>query len=525
MTIALTDYINTTELAPPLLEKDALSLASTLNKLVGLQVYPRSLAATARTLFFFGRREGKKYLVILAADPILSRNFTGQAKTVTAGETALTLTLCETTPANAAALRQILPFLNPQPLGLKKSAGCGDRLGLATPGHVRAIRHSQMAPILPQQSIRENARTGRTPQEVMDDATWGIFQEGWREGFGADADHLKNTADIDSCASAGFTFYTIDPGEHVDNEANTAPVDVLRGKVASLPWAELETSWESLQQQLGSSLIDLGEFTVSLSEEDLLRAAAKYGRVVAHTVKMYRHLEQVMNGKPFELEMSVDETETVTTLAEHIYIAHELKRLGVKWVSLAPRYVGTFEKGVDYIGDLGEFERSFAEHLAVSKTFGPYKLSLHSGSDKFSVYPIAARVAGDLVHLKTAGTSYLEALRAIAQLNPSLFRRIVAFAEERYPIDRASYHVSAEVAKMPDVAALPDGKLTTLLDDFHAREVLHVTFGSVLHHADFREPFFATLRRDEEVYYEMLEAHFHKHFAPFDEAAAAGDLK
>jgi hypothetical protein len=150
---------------------------------------------------------------------------------------------------------------------------------------------------------------------------------------------------------------------------------------------------------------------------------------------------------------------------------------------------------------------------------------LHSGSDKFSVYPIAARVAGDLVHLKTAGTSYLEALRAIAQLNPSLFRRIVAFAEERYPIDRASYHVSAEVTKMPDVAALPDGKLTTLLDDFHAREVLHVTFGSVLHHADFRELFFATLRRDEEVYYEMLEAHFHKHFAPFDEAAAAGDLK
>jgi hypothetical protein len=377
-----------------------------------------------------------------------------------------------------------------------------------------------MAPILAQQSIRENFRTGRTPQQVMDEALWGIFQEGWRDGFGADADHLKNTDDIDSCAAAGFTFYTIDPGEHVDNEANTAPADVLKTKIAALDWAALETTWDATQAALGGK-IDLGSFSVTISEEDLLRSAAKYGRVVAHTVRMYRHLETVMVGKDFELEMSVDETETVTTLAEHIYIAHELKRLGVKWVSLAPRYVGDFEKGVDYIGDLAEFEKSFAQHLAVSKTFGPYKLSLHSGSDKFSVYPIASRVAGDLVHLKTAGTSYLEALRAIGKVNPSLFRNIVAFAKERYPIDRASYHVSAQVEKMPNVDELTNDKLTTLLDDFHAREILHVTFGSVLHHADFREPFFATLRQHEGVYYDMLETHFGKHFAPFGEASTA----
>ncbi|HKC87450.1 MAG TPA: tagaturonate epimerase family protein, partial [Blastocatellia bacterium] len=369
----------------------------------------------------------------------------------------------------------------PRPLGLKKSAGCGDRLGLATPGHIRAIRRSSMAPILAQQSIRENARTGRTPQQVMDDAMWGVFQEGWRDGFGADADHLKNTADIDSCAAAGFTFYTIDPSEHVDNGADTAPFDVLRAKIEAAPWAELETSWADTQSRLYNP-IDLGDFKFKMDPGDLLRATAKYGRVVAHTVRMYRHLEAVVNGKPFELEMSVDESETVTTLAEHIYIANELKRLGVKWVSLAPRYVGDFEKGVDYIGDLNEFDNSFARHVAVSKTFGPYKLSLHSGSDKFSVYPIASRLAGDLVHLKTAGTSYLEALRAIAKVNPKLFREIAAFTRERYPIDRASYHVSAEVGKAPDVAGLSDDDLTTLLDDFHAREILHVTFGSVLHH-------------------------------------------
>ena len=109
-------------------------------------------------------------------------------------------------------------------------------------------------------------------------------------------------------------------------------------------------------------------------------------------------------------------------------------------------------------------------------------------------------------------------------MNPTLFREISAFALERYPLDRASYHVSAEVDKAPDAGRLSDGELTTLLDDFHAREILHVTFGSVLRHPDFRDPFFAALRGDEEVYYQALETHFGKHFAPFGESSkATGD--
>lgn len=519
MNTTFTSLLEFTELAPPLPPVEAQALANQLSELTGTQVYPRSLTAARGVLYFLTRTPEGKLLGILTDNSDNAKPFTGERSRVRLDHRDHSIMLCMADAHHAAALRNILPFLVPKLLGLEKSAGCGDRLGLATPGHIRAIRHSSMAPILAQQSIRENARTGRTPQEVMDDALWGIFEAGWRGGFGADADHLKNTDDIDSCVAAGYTFYTIDPGEHVDNEANFAPVAVLREKVASLPWPELESNWKTLQQQLGTHPIELGDFSLDIGDEDLLRAAAKYGRVIAHTVKMYRHLEKVID--EFELEMSVDETETVTTLAEHIYIAHELKRLGVKWVSLAPRYVGTFEKGVDYIGDLDEFERSFAQHVAVSLAFGPYKLSLHSGSDKFSVYPIAARVAGDLVHLKTAGTSYLEAVRAVGQSNPQLFRAIVAFAIERYPTDRATYHVSAEIEQLPDVKALPDDRLITLLDDFHAREVLHVTFGSVLHHPDLRRPFFATLRGDEETYYDMLERHFDRHLAPFGAAQGA----
>ncbi|MBE7550625.1 MAG: hypothetical protein HS126_06070 [Anaerolineales bacterium] len=513
MTTLLT-YLHANEVAPALPEGEAQSLTAELESWSGLKVYPRSIVAAQHSILFLARQGVEKYLGILSRGNGRA-GFTGQTKSVAGDGSDLTLTICPANTSNATALRAILPFLVARPLGLRKSAGCGDRLGLATPGHVRAIRHSSMAPILAQQSMRENARTGRTPQQVMDEAMWGVFQEGWREGFGADADHLKTTRDIDICVAAGYTFYTIDPGEYVDNSANTASASELQPKLAALPWTALDSNPANLEQRLAEKPFDLGSFSLTISREELWRAAAKYGRAVAHTVSMYHHLAGAMGERPFELEMSVDETETVTTLAEHVYIVHELKRLGVKWVSLAPRYVGEFEKGVDYKGDLAEFERSFARHFAVAQAYGPYKLSLHSGSDKFSIYPIAAKVAGELVHLKTAGTSYLEALRAIAVLNPALFREIVAFSLERYPADRATYHVSAEVAKVPDITKWPDDKLTALLDDFHGREVLHVTFGSVLNHPPFREPFFAALRGDEETYYQMLERHFAKHFSPF----------
>lgn len=516
----LAAYLESQALVPQIAEPESRRLAEELMQLTGLSVYPRSITATRGAVFFLCRQNGVKFLGLLTTLGS-SQKIAGENRSLRLGAVEAVLTLGPTSASNAASLRQLLPFLVPVPLGLRKSAGCGDRLGLATPGHIRAVRNSDMAPILAQQSIRENARTGRTPQEVMDDALWGVFQEGWREGFGADADHLKTTADVDVCAAAGYTFYTIDPGEYVDNAADSAPEEILRQKVQALPWNDLESQWKAVEEQLGRKPIDLGEFSLNISSEELLRAAAKYGHVVAHTVRMYRHLSNIMGSRPFELEMSVDETDTITSLPAHVYIAHELRRLGVRWVSLAPRYVGTFEKGVDYIGNLEEFERSFARHLAVSKTYGPYKLSLHSGSDKFSVYPIAARVAGDLVHLKTAGTSYLEALRAITQLNPGLFREIASFATARYPTDRASYHVSAQVSKMPDPASVPDDQLTRLLDSFDSREILHVTFGSVLNHAPFRAPFFAALRSDEEVYYAMLEKHFNRHLSPF-RAAGAG---
>jgi hypothetical protein len=186
---------------------------------------------------------------------------------------------------------------------------------------------------------------------------------------------------------------------------------------------------------------------------------------------------------------------------------------------MAPRFIGRFEKGVDYIGDLDEFRASFARHVAVMRTLGPYKISIHSGSDKFSVYPLVADMTEGYVHLKTAGTSYLEALRAIAKIDPGLYREILDFAREHYQRDKATYHVSADIEKVPPAESLNDDELADLLDQFDARQAFHVTFGSVLTSDRFRQRFYDALRSDETAHYAVLESHLGKHVAPFSEVA------
>jgi len=493
---------------------------------INVPLYPRSPADADGVIFFLASTPAGRRLGLLAeAGALASEAFSGEASE----RNGKTLLLCPLTHANTVALREVFPWLRPQPLGLATSAGCGDRLGLATPGHVRAARataarsaegrggaqpeHS-LKMIFSQQSIREMTRTGRSPDDVMDDATWGMFQEGWRDGAGADADHLKTTDDIDLCMAAGFTFFTIDPSAYVDPAADTDDEPVLRAKYAALPWPALATTARDLRNAYVGKRIEVEDRALAVDDETLLRAAVKYGGAVAHVAALYRHLVSVGPSGGFELEISVDETDTPTGHAEHLFIARELRRLGVRWVSLAPRYVGRFEKGVEYIGDLAAFETDFAGHAAIARALGPYKLSLHSGSDKFSIYGIAAELTRGLVHLKTAGTSYLEALRATASFDPALFREILTFARDRYDTDKASYHVSAQLERVPAPETLADADLPLLLEQFDTRQVLHVTFGSVLTTPALKDRLMTGLMRNEERYYDVLERHFIRHLHP-----------
>ena len=222
--------------------------------------------------------------------------------------------------------------------------------------------------------------------------------------------------------------------------------------------------------------------------------------------------------------MSVDETEQPTTLAEHYIIADRCLSNGMKLVSLAPRFIGHFEKGVDFIGDLDALDISLHDHAALAKELGPYKLSLHSGSDKISMYGLLAKATGGLFHVKTAGTSYLEALRVVARHDESLFREIVDFARGRYLTDKATYHVHATLDSAPPVEEVSDiveleRQYLELWDEvpqgkgftFAGRQILHCTFGSVLTDEKLGPLVRDILVQHPDTYADVLEDHFARH--------------
>jgi hypothetical protein len=250
-------------------------------------------------------------------------------------------------------------------------------------------------------------------------------------------------------------------------------------------------------------------------------------------VELAKYIEKVARkaGRPFEIELSVDETPRPTTLAEHYIIADQCIKHGIKLVSLAPRFIGDFEKGVDYKGDVAVLEKSLADHAAIAKQLGPYKLSLHSGSDKLSIYPALARATRGLFHVKTAGTSYLEALRVLARVDGKLFREVVSLARSRYDTDRATYHVSATLASAKPADQIKENKAVEkaylgLWNDVPAgngftdpgRQILHCTFGSVLCDAKLGPMVKQAVRENQALYTQILDEHFGKHL----DALAAG---
>ncbi|HCN10454.1 MAG TPA: hypothetical protein DIT01_21200 [Lentisphaeria bacterium] len=410
-------------------------------------------------------------------------------------------------------------------LALTPSFGFGDRIGVATPGHVESMKRAGhgMLPIYPQQSIREMARTQRQPDEVMDDALHGMAQAGWTGETGADADHLKTTEDVDRTVAAGFTFFTIDPSDHVDEKSDGYDEATLR---RHFDMVKDQIDWTDTYN--GESVTLPNGTVVALDEEAIMRAAVKYGVALNEGIELANYIRSANEnaGRDYEIELSVDETEQPTTLAEHYIIADQCLGRGMKLVSLAPRFIGHMEKGVDYIGEVGLLEKSLEDHNAVSELLGPYKLSLHSGSDKLSMYTAFARATKGRFHVKTAGTSYLEALRVAAIKQPDLFRRICRFGRERYNTDKATYHVHATLEGVPPVEDITDDKQLERVylecwEDVPegvgfteaGRQILHCTFGSVLTHEEFGPAVRDCLDAHPDTYTEVVAVHFEKHLA------------
>src|SRR5699024_2103258 len=218
-------------------------------------------------------------------------------------------------------------------------------------------------------------------------------------------------------------------------------------------------------------------------------------------------------------EVAIDETADVTTPAEHVYFVTELNRLGVGFVGFAPRYIGDFEKGVEYIGDLDVLRDSLAVHAGIARALGPYKLSLHSGSDKFSIYELVAETTGGLVHLKTSGTSWLTALEVVAARDLALFREVYSISRAAYVDSRASYPVSADPSQVSSPEALADADLPGLLTDVAARQVVHVGYGDVLAVSAVDRAVRELLAENAADYTDRLTDHIGRHLVAFNEAA------
>lgn len=420
--------------------------------------------------------------------------------------------LCPLTAANAAALRQRFAWTAPRSLADRPTTiGCGDRLGRATGGHLRAVRRRRIAPILAQQSIRELTLTHRTFQNVIDDVTFLVFQNGYRDGYGADADHLKTLDDIKAAVETGMTMITLDVSE------------VMRADVAEMSDADLDAEFNRLPNDLRALIGKTyagktfavegraGETEIQLSDHDAKVCAVMYTPALDFTRTVYELLVSLRGAGHFDLEMSIDETSTPTLPSHHLFIIRELIRRGVQVVSLAPRFIGEFQKGIDYIGDIEAFRDQFRDHALIAQAHGDYKISVHSGSDKFSIFPIVADITGGRFHEKTAGTSWLEAVRLTAMRDPGLYRAFHKVALQRLPDALKLYHITPDLDKIPAMESLSDDDLPALMNDIHARRILHVAYGYILDDPDLRSRFFELLDRCEDDHDHLIAAHFDRH--------------
>ncbi len=475
------------------------------------QIYEPSIKETREQFFFMVRDEQKKFLAVAGSpEKLIKLDFQIVEEKKTNNKEDILFQICPLERDNLAKLQKMLPYLKASVTGMKPSFGTGDRLGIATPAHIRAFDGKNIFPVLAQQSVREMERTESDWQKVMDYALCGCFEAGYEGPFGADADHVKDVENLQKAIDSGFTFFTIDPSEHIkDNIFQLSSSEIKNQYQAFSDRNELEQIYLDKEYKIGHK-------NLCFDQDNLAEIVLTYGKAIDHVEKCSNYIKEHQKGE-FELEVSIDETPNATSPLAHLWIASELQRKGIDFQNLAPHYIGDWEKGIDYIGDVGTFQEEFRLHCQIASQIGGYKLSLHSGSDKFSVYPIFARESNGFFHVKTAGTSYLEAVKAIAMCQPDLYRKIHHFALQCFEKDRFSYHLSTDLSKVPDIKGLKDEELVKLFSDNNARQLIHITFGSVLREKDgageykFRDQIYQVLYNNEETHYQEVTRHIKHH--------------
>ncbi len=334
-------------------------------------------------------------------------------------------------------------------------------------------------------SNREHTFVGSEPQSVFDAAQAAVEVLGWDHGWHVDADHIRlETVDrFMNCSD----FFTLDVADSIGQPAAAADVQAFVDRHPEL---------------IGTLRIEGVSTPFTTTRAEVERVAAKYLLAVQDAGKIYRQIAAQKGEAKFIAEVSMDETDTPQTPPELLIILAAIADEKVRAQTIAPKFTGRFNKGVDYVGDLAQFEREFNDDLAVIahavKQYGlpaNLKLSVHSGSDKFSLYPIIRRAlarTGAGLHLKTAGTTWLEELIGLAEAGGdglALAKEIYAYALAHVDELCAPYAsvIDIDRAQLPSAAtvnAWTGPQLASAIRHLpghpefnaHVRQLLHVSF-------------------------------------------------
>lgn len=368
------------------------------------------------------------------------------------------------------------------------SFGVGDRFASQAKAQLQAFQRlaADGVAVVPiwNKSHREHSLIGSEPQSVFDAARAAVDSLGWNKGWHVDADHIRmETVDgFIPCSD----FFTIDVADSIGLVAGSAEV------------RRFAEAHPELQSTIGLG----GGSALECSREEVERAASKYLRATKEAGRIYRHIARSKGEDNFIAEVSMDETEEPQTPIELLIILAALADEKIRLQTIAPKFSGRFNKGVDYEGDLWQFEAELNDDLAVvAHAAASYslpsslKLSIHSGSDKFSLYPVIRKAlarTGSGIHIKTAGTTWLEELIGLAESGGAglaLAKEIYSQALDHIEELCAPYAavIAIDRSKLPDGASVQGWEGSRFASALrrvpgspefnpHLRQLLHVSF-------------------------------------------------
>ena len=398
----------------------------------------------------------------------------------------------------------VLESLYPMSSLAKFSIGVGDRFGLEGEAQLSALQSAadRGVTVVPvwNKSNREHTLIGTAPSDVRANAAAAVQSRNWTAGYFVDADHI-GLSNVDKFLDAS-DFFTIDVADYIGKSATDTAIAAYIA---------------DMQRFVGELSIPGIDHPIAVSNETLRQIASKYLFAVEEAGRVYRHIAEKKGARGFVTEVSFDEASDPQSPAELFFILAAAAREGIPADTVAPKFSGEFLKGIDYVGNVEQFTREFEEDLAVLayaiRMFNlpvGLKLSIHSGSDKFSLYPImhaAIAKANAGLHLKTAGTTWLEEVIGLAGAGGVG----LAFAKALY---RAGYTRFDEMAKPyllviaidRDKLPMPDAVDAYSAEEFvetlqhvqsckrfniHFRQLVHISFRIA---AEMREQYLPLLK-------------------------------